>query len=64
MTNLSIEEMESINGGMNFYNWAIATSTECAAGACLTSELPPVGVGLALGAAGLACAAAIYAAWN
>jgi len=64
MRELELNEVESINGGMDFYNWAMATSAECAAAAALTAELPPVGVALAAGAAVTAAAAAVYSAWN
>lgn len=63
MKELELNEIESINGG-NFYNWAMATSAECAGAALLTGELPPVGAALAIGATALAGAGAVYSAWH
>jgi hypothetical protein len=57
MNELKENELLLTNGGMNFYNWALATAGECGFAAAACGEVTPA-------AAGLCCAGAIYSAWN
>lgn len=64
MKELSVNELSSVNGGTRWHDWAVDTAGECCCAAAATSELPPVGIGLAVAGTVLFAGAAIYDAWN
>ena len=59
MKELTMQEMEVINGGADWHAWLADTAAECGLAAAATSEIPPVAAGLAAAGAVAAAGAAI-----